>query len=185
MPSWISPKEGATRFRALPKLMEREIVNGMRRSTHFWRRKSFEIFSRRGLGRVFGESAVLGTANQRANTRQARVIIKREPVRKSGNGQYTTGLRLRGFAALTEAGGQTRPHEIKARDGGVLGKPPDGVGRDSRGRPIYARRVFQRLGARIKKTPFVEDAGRQSEPEFIRQQEIAAQRSIELAKLAA
>ena len=183
MPTWITPKEGATRFRSLEQLMRQQSINGLRRSTHFWRKKYFEIFSRRGLGKVFGESAVLGTANQRANTNQARVIVKREPVRQAGNGLLTTGLRLRGFAALTEAGGRTRPHEIKARQG-VLGTPPAGLGTDARGKPIFATRVFQRLGARVPKHPIAEEAARQSQPEFIRQQEIAAQRAAELAKLA-
>lgn len=183
MSTFISPKEGAARFRSLEKEIQNESVKALRRATHAWRKKAFLLFSQRGLGRVFGETAVLGTASQRASTKQAKVIIKRERVTKTGEGLFQTGLRLRGFAALVERGGRTRPHEIRAREG-VLGVPPQGLGLNARGKAIFATRVNQRLGARIRREPFVEDAGRQSEGEFKRQMEIAAQRSIELAKLA-
>lgn len=184
MTTFISPKEGADRFRSLEKEIQNESVKALRRATHAWRKRAFQIFSQRGLGRVFGDEAVLGTANQRASTKQARVIIQRDRVRKTGDGLFTTGLRLRGFAALVEGGGRTRPHEIRARSGSVLGVPPQGLGTDARGKPIFATRVNQRMGARIPRNPFVEAAGRQSQDEFKRQMEIAVQRSIELAKLA-
>lgn len=177
MATWITPKEGAFRFRNLAKEIEREQINGIRRATHAWRKKAFGLFSQRGIGKVFGErTAVLGRKPRGANTKQARVIIKRERVVSKGNGIYETGLLLKGFAALVEAGGRTKPHEIKAAEGGVLAwQGPSGT--------LFARRV-KHPGSQIPRNPFVEDAGRQSEGEFKRQMEIAAQRAIALAKLA-
>lgn len=174
MATWITPKEGAARFRTLGQLMEREVINALRRSTYAWRRNAFGIFSQRGLGRVFGDEAVLGNETQRASTKQARVVIKRERVRKVGD-LYETGLRLRGFAALVEAGGRTKAHPINPQPGGVLAwQGPDGA--------VFARGV-QHPGSQMPRDPFVEQAARASESEFKRQQEIAMERAAKLAKL--
>lgn len=175
MATWITPKEGAERFRKLSKEIERETVNGVRRAQRAWRVKAFTLFSQRGLGKVFGESAVLGNERQRA--KQAKVIVKRERVRALGGGVYVAGLLLRGFAALVEGGGRTKPHEIKAPEGSVLhfqGAEGD----------VFARSV-KHPGGTVPRNPFVSDAGKQSEDEFKRQMAIAAERATQLAQLAA
>lgn len=176
--TWITPKEGARRFRTLAQQIELQPVNALRRATNYWRNLAFSIFARRGLGRVFGNgSAVLGKKIAAGGaTKQARVIIKREPPKKTGEGRYTSGLRLRGFAALVEGGGKTKPHEIKTRSR-ILAYT--GRAGDKR----FARSV-KHPGSVIPRNPFVEEAAREAEPRFVQEMTVARDRAIELAKLA-
>jgi len=171
MATWISPGEAAGRFRKLADLQRRELVNGARRATHVWRKRAFGLFAQRGIGRVFGETAVLGRIE---TTAQARVIIKRERVTVKGE-LIETGLRLRGFAALVEGGGTTKPHEIKPKNAEILAWPSvDGMN--------FARRVSH-PGGRIPRNPFTADAGRLSQPDFVREMDKATRKAAELAGL--
>lgn len=179
MSVFISPGEAAKRFRTLAQEIDRQTVNAIRRGQHAARKLAFAEFAKTGIGRAFDKRKKNGQL--RDSTSQARAVIKRERVKKVGT-VYIADLRLKGFAALVEAGGQTRPHMIRPKNKPALAwQATSGA---LAGKWLRFRQPVQHPGSRIPRQPFAAAAARRAGPEFGREVEVGLVKARTAAGLA-
>jgi ribosomal protein L5 len=90
-------------------------LNALRRSSAYIRRQTIKAFTATGVGRaIYGVAAVRGKARGRTKALKVVFPMPRVEARDAG---WMLSLTLKGFAALTEIGGRTKPHAIESRDG--------------------------------------------------------------------
>jgi hypothetical protein len=93
-------------------------LNACRRAARAVRKRAVEGFTASGIGRsIFGARAERGKSKSR--NKALTVVIPGPRVVQQGTGLLVTA-KLRGFAALVEKGGSTKPHEITGRRVGVM-----------------------------------------------------------------
>jgi hypothetical protein len=190
--SAVDAKEAARRLRRMAGESERQIVRGIRRGQTRFRTAIIEKFRATGVGRtIFGElnPELMKRKNWKTIANAgARAFVKRERVRKIGS-VYSAGMVLRGLAALTEAGGKTRPHKIHAL--GAVERKSLAEGRT----PAMGMRYLQfqvrgkwrrplsvnHPGSRMPKQPFAAAAARTAEPAFAVEMKKALAAAAEVA----
>jgi hypothetical protein len=133
--------------------MPKAELNVLRRASAYVRRQAIDSFTSTGVGRaIYGAHAIRGKAKGR--TRALKVVFPMPRVQAQGSG-WMLSLTLKGFAALTEIGGQTRSHPIEARDG-VLSYRIGGSDK-------FGKKV-NHPGSRIPAQPYLQRAANASLP---------------------
>lgn len=135
-------------------------VRAIRRVLGRTKTLTLRAFRSRGIGRaIFGK-----------NPAGARKLIKTTRVEVIGKDFYRVGLDLKGFVALQETGGQTKPHPIRAKGSGRLafeGKPGD----------LTRPRSVRHPGGRVARFPAAEPIMRAQAPAFVKEMEMATEKA--------
>lgn len=156
----MTPAQVAARLRRAAREIRKPAVKALRRGLTLWKGRAIDTLRSRGIGR-----AIWGTKRGGAT-----MVVKRTRVKDSG-GVITAGLHVRGLAALQEAGGRTKPHDITP-------KIAQRLVFEGRTGTVVARRV-KHPGSIVPAIPFLRPTLDRTLPEIVTEMDRAYQEALD------
>lgn len=147
----LTPEQMATRLRTeWPKASAEAIGKGAKRGLDYAAKLALREVQKTGLGRAligrYGISGLDKLAQGALRIKHVRIFISTAKLDHRGN-LYYSGLVAKGFSALIETGGKTKPHGIDASPGKILAnvKTREGFGKH-----------VHHPGSRVPREPYLE-----------------------------